>query len=197
MLIGCDVDQVVADLNTEWLRRYNADYEDSLTVAELVDWDISKFVKPACGKDIDKYLQYPHLYERVRMIPHSLWGVTRLRMQGHRVVFLTSDPSAGASGKINWLKKNDFITGPDDWAVLHDKSLIPTDVLIDDSPRNISRSKAMYNLLFDWPWNRDMHGVCHPRSYIRVDTWFDIVEWIARIETVIDGGIDERLQAAS
>lgn len=182
MLIGCDVDQVVANLNEEWLRRYNIEYDDTLCVAELVSWDISKFVKPECGKNIDKYLHQRGLYDCIKEIPNALWGVCRLRRQGHRVVFITSDPSGGKSGKIDWLYNHYFAEDQNDWIVAHDKSLIRMDIMIDDSPRNIASSTATFNLLFNQPWNQDAEG-----AYVRVNDWHDTVEWVERVASLVKG----------
>ena len=52
LLIGVDVDEVVADLISEWLRRYNVKWNDTLKPEDIHGWAISDFVKPECGKAI-------------------------------------------------------------------------------------------------------------------------------------------------
>lgn len=170
-LIGCDVDSVIADLHAVWLSRYNADYNDTLTVDKLTDWDMTKFVKPECGPKIEEYLHQPDLYDNVPEIEHALWGVSALYRRGHRVVFITSDPSAGASGKIQWLYRHGFVENQNDWIIMHDKSLLRCDVLIDDGPRNIISTPARA-IVFDQPWNR------HLSNYSRAKNWHGVVSLI-------------------
>ena len=59
LTVAVDVDDVCADLLTEWLYRYNLEYEDNLTVADVDRWDLSEQVKPECGKKIYNYLRDP------------------------------------------------------------------------------------------------------------------------------------------
>ena len=40
LTIAVDVDDVVADLITEWLKRYNHDYNDTKTPADITQWAI-------------------------------------------------------------------------------------------------------------------------------------------------------------
>lgn len=191
-LILCDVDQVVADLHRVWLRLYNADYNDTLTVHELVDWDMTKFVKPECGKKIEDYLYEPGLYDYVPMIPDADWGVDRLRTAGHRVVFVTSDPSGGKSGKIDWLKRHRLVSSQNDWIIAHDKSMIHGDILIDDSPRNILLcANGVRPIVFDWPWNR------HIMNCPRVFSWTEVPGKVALLDSMEARQDVERAYGAS
>src|SRR5690625_2202655 len=65
--ILCDVDGVVADLLTEWVRRYNAKYDDDLSPEDITEWEMHRNVKPECGTDIHNFLRMPNLYSMVEI----------------------------------------------------------------------------------------------------------------------------------
>lgn len=152
-----DVDGVVADLNTEWLRRYNEEYDDSLTCDQLTGWDLTRFVKPECGGRIYKYLHQDDLYDGVQPIAGALEGIEALRVAGWRVVFLTSSTPAGAKGKMRWLDRHKFTERTrhnKDVIIAHDKALVRGAVLVDDGAHNV-KAYPGYTVLFDAPHNQD------------------------------------------
>jgi len=164
---------VVADLHTEWLRRYNADYGDTLTSDQVTGWEIHRFVSARCGKRIYDYLGAPDLYDNVPLVKAAAWGVDQLRRRGHRVVFVTSNVKGMLDQKWDWLEKNGFLPpGPTavDLVSATDKSFIAADVAIDDYQENLRTSRASYRLLLAQPWNAGATG-----PWDRVFTWPDIV----------------------
>ena len=152
MIILCDVDCVVADLMTEWLRLYNNDYSDCLTPENITAWGMEDFVHPHCGTKIYSYLTLPTLYDNVKPIGGSLEFVQLVRSFNHRVVFV----SAGlmSQQKFDWLSSWGFEPGKnaEDFITAYDKSLIRGSYLIDDRPENVQRFREML-ILFRQPWN--------------------------------------------
>jgi len=156
MVIACDVDDVVCDLVTEWVRLYNRDYFDTLSTSDITEWDIFKFVKPECGKKIYDYLDSPFLYDYIYPIVGSIDGVLSLRDAGHRVVFVTSAVNGCAGRKLRWLQEWGYFPekrkSEKDYIECHDKALIRADVIIDDGPHNL-RSFIGKRVQFLQPWN--------------------------------------------
>ena len=187
MRILCDIDSVLADILAEakwtnfgallhpqgpWLRKYNEEYGDHLTKADIVKWEISEIVKPECGKDIFKYLREPDFYEGCPEVPGASQGVQLLREMGHDVTFL----SAGIyPGKIKWLYDHGFLLPCRDWHSAQDVTLtfqkerFQGDVIIDDCPDNIGDRPG---ILLDQPWNRDA-DLC------RAMNWAQVIDLIA------------------
>lgn len=160
MIILCDVDGVVADLQTEWLKRYNSLMSTKFTPEDVEDWDFS-------GLDLDHrvllgILWDKDLYEKVGVIEGALGGVRELRNMGHRVVFATSSTDVSAGQKMRWLRTHGFVSGERmgafrDIVIAHDKSLLKGDVMVDDYHMNLLTFHGM-RLLFDAPHNRYIKG---------------------------------------
>jgi 5'(3')-deoxyribonucleotidase len=152
MTIAIDVDDVCADLNTEWLRRYNKDFNDDLTKDKITEWDISSFVKPECGKYIFEYLDDLSLYNYVLPIPDALNGINALKIMGHRIIFVTTPTIKSVGRKFLWLLDNLFIFDMKDYLEVTDKSLVRADMIIDDRYENVKKFNGS-GILFTKPWN--------------------------------------------
>jgi 5'-nucleotidase len=171
IVVAVDVDDVIADSVPELLRRYNADYNDSLKPEDITAWDLTKFVKPECGTEIYKYFDEPDFYSRVFPIDGAVRGVTLLQMN-HRVVFVTA-PLAGSSAKKRWLEKLGLLNNDRNYVESKDKSLIFADVLIDDGIHNLMGFRGD-RIIYNQPWNAE--GFV--QSAFRARGWIDVVDFV-------------------
>ena len=170
MIIGVDVDDVVADLVSEWLRLYNIEHKDNVWIDQIKTWEIFDFVK--CGHAIYDFLKLPTLYDNMQPISDAKWGVDMLRKGGHRVVFITSCVLGQFDQKWTWLKRNGFLDDKlhaNDFIAATDKILLNVDLMIDDKPGTVEAFEER-GLLFKRPWN---NGVATWKSivadYVRQD----------------------------
>lgn len=155
-VVLCDVDEVVADLHSEWLYRYNEKYNDNLTPDDITDWNLSRLVKPECGDKVFDFLRMPDLYQHVRPVEGAKEGVDRLRDGGYRVIFVTSCVIGSMDQKARWLLRHGFISdrhSPRSLVIARDKFLVRGDVLIDDAPHNLEPFPG-HKILVDRPYNR-------------------------------------------
>lgn len=173
-VLACDVDEVVASLVPEWLRRYRDEYGDTLTPEGCTTWNLVDHVHPRCGSRIYDYLNCPDLYDHVLPVPGALDGIQALREDGVRVVFVTSANIHQAGNKLRWLARHGFLTlehgtiSPD-YIVAHDKSAIRADAMLDDGPHNLKGFTGK-KILFDQPHNRSCG------DYPRARGWDEAVQ---------------------
>lgn len=177
--IAVDVDGVCADLHAEWLKRYNAEFNDDLTVGRIAQWDMVPAVKPECGKQIYKYLNQLDLYANVPVIEGAKDGIDRLHDEGWRVVYVTSCTKGMADQKWEWLERHHFLAPTKgqspDLILAHDKSLIRADALLDDYDGNLT-GWMRRGILFDAPYNRSAIG-----PWTRIHHWGDVPRALARL----------------
>lgn len=170
MKILIDCDDVIWDLITPWLEKYNHTYNDTLTVSQITDWDITKFVKPECGRKIYNLLDN-YIYDSVIEIPHAKETIDWLRTKGHNIFFVTS---GFHFRKAAFLVKHGFSLAKhtlyaDDIIFCRDKSMINGDAIIDDRMKNLTGHRI--KLLYQRPWNKSeppTHGI------IQVCNWLEI-----------------------
>lgn len=168
MIIGVDVDGVVADLHTEWIRRHNVDYDWKTRRDQLSSWDAESWpISPECGKRIYDYLRQPDLYQRVPVIDGAQIAIRDLKKLGHRVVFVTSNAKGMTDQKWDWLERFGFLEvryTHSDMVIAHDKALVKTDVLIDDKLSTVQKYPYP-TILMDQPWNRSVHWATRAKGW--------------------------------
>jgi 5'-nucleotidase len=179
-IIAVDVDGVVADLDTEWLRRYNELSGDNLTPDKLTRWDIGDQTLPGWKEKFYQLLQDPFIYDEVQPYAYAFASVEWLRMLG-RVVFVTSTPAEHLTAKYQWLVRHGFLdrkTGINDYIPIKDKWLVAADVLLDDHVKNVESFKGQA-FLITRPHNAQLAcsreripGVGLARAYTRLKTLF-------------------------
>ena len=179
LTIAVDVDGPTADLHSEWLRLYNQDYDDDMTVEDITQWEMPPLVKPECGVKILDYLDIPTLYDNIKPTKGAFEGIEYLRALGHRIVFNSSCVIDRSDEKLHWLIKHGFVKSTNkyffnDWMVVTDKSLINADILIDDRPKNIKDFKGL-GILFDEPYNQGV--LCDAR----LKSWKNIPDVITSL----------------
>ena len=175
MIIGVDVDGVIADLHHSWLARYNEEYSDDLTVSRIHQWDMLPAVKPECGKKIYSYLSNLDLYDTMPQMLGAFAGINHLRKMGHLIRFITSSARGQGDQKVEWLVRNGFTNEhADDVFMLYgketDKSVVFADVLIDDYHMNF-RNWVNDAILVHAPYNASATG-----TWTRAHGWDEIVE---------------------
>lgn len=169
IVVFVDVDGVCADLMTEWVRRYNRDFEDALTPEDFTTWSVGSHVKPQAKEQMWGYLHDQDLYENVQPIEGALAGVCEMRRRGYRVVFATSTNLYQSGAKLRWLVRHGFLvlehgTISKDYIEVHDKSLLCGDALVDDGPHNLAGFLG-FCVLYAAPHNTLVSAYPRPRNW--------------------------------
>src|SRR5258706_7253013 len=172
-IIACDIDDVLADLMSVWLTKYNLEFSDSLSESDIKTWNISPYTK--IGLQMFDYLKDPSIYDKVQPVENSLWGIEKLRLLDYRIIFVTAFNAGLAGRKYQWLKEYNFDVKREDYFECVDKSLIASQYLIDDKIENVENAYGQ-GIIFHRRWNKDVQ--CYPR----VKDWLDVVNYF-------DGGI--------
>lgn len=153
-VLAIDQDYVVAKLLSKWLDHYNKDYNDNLTVDDLVDWDVSLSVKPECGDKIYDYLSLHKFYRDLEVVENSQETIKELSK--HYDIFFVTDAMFNRmsfKSKFDWLREHFPFIPKDNIVFCGNKSIIKADYLIDDGLHNLEGFQG-HGILFDAPYNR-------------------------------------------
>lgn len=163
MIIAVDADGICCALHDEWLRRYNRDYNDTMTLDRWLGWGVEQYVKPECGLKIYDYLLQPDLYDDVKPIIGAKDGVDILRTMGHELIFVTACTYGMIDQKARWFERHGFVTPgkngalPKEFAAVQDKNKIDAHLLIDDGAHNLRawvEGKSRRAVMLEYPFNR-------------------------------------------
>lgn len=186
----CDMDSVIAELNPKWYRMANEEHGCNVTVADITDWDTSKFFP--CGKGIYQYLGKPGFFRDLPVISGAYDALKAIQDAGHEIIVVThcSWPEARRD-KTLWLEEHfPFLAGR---LLMTDryvsKDAVKGDVLIDDGPHNIIEYRKAYPdayiIGFKYPYNA--HAA--PHANLMAGDYTDLASaWARTKEAVLSLG---------
>jgi 5'-nucleotidase len=160
-----DMDAIVADLASEWYKRYNEATGKNITTADVNQWDVGKAIG---DKSIYKYLTQPGLYWKLPPIQPAIDTLKRLhklRVGGEKVYELFVLTAAIAHpqiipDKMAWLEEHMPFIDRKHQVFAYHKHLVFGDYFIDDSPKNLTQWKARFptskTVTVTYPYNRDV-----------------------------------------
>jgi 5'(3')-deoxyribonucleotidase len=162
------MDEVIADAVAEHLDRYNREFDESITVAELRGkwlWDIVGMERHAA---LEQYMRSEDFFAVLKVMPHAQ-RVLRELHQHYDIFIATAAMEVPTSfvAKYNWLGEHFPFIPPSHIVFCGDKSILKADYLIDDNPRQLRRFTGE-GILFTAHHNVDVTG------FRRVDDWLDV-----------------------
>ena len=168
--ICVDMDEVMADALGEHLTRYNRDYDEQITVADLEGkwlWDVVSIDR---HHSLESYLRSEDFFEGLAVMPDSQRVLQRLQMN-YEVFIATAAMEVPTSfqAKYRWLAKHFPFIPASHIVYCGDKSILRADYLIDDNPRQLRRF-AGEGILYSSPHNMGVTG------YKRVNDWLEVEE---------------------
>lgn len=166
--ICIDMDEVMADAVAEHLLRYNRDYNERLTAADLEGkwlWDV---VSSERHETLESYLRSEDFFERLAVMPDSQRVIERLQ-QSYEVYIATAAMEVPTSfqQKFRWLERHFPFIPPSHIVYCGDKGILRGDYLIDDNPRQLRRFQGT-GILYSSPHNANVNG------YKRVKNWLEV-----------------------
>lgn len=171
-IILVDMDDVLAEFTEEWLRRYNKDYNDTVTAEDFDGWDAMKHVKPECGTKIFDYFKAPGIYRNLKPKAGSQEVIAELTKLGAEIIIVTDSPMGCTFGEENWNGSNPtddkrawlqehFPMIPfENVIIARKKWLVKGDILIDDKPDTIEKFQSLGRkiIAMDMPYNRSVNA---------------------------------------
>lgn len=169
-----DQDGVLADTQSELIKRYNAEYGLKYTCDDITEWDLNKIQQP--NTDIQKYFLQRGFFRSLKPIKDAQEIISLLTLMGDELFVATASPIEGMVDKVLWIKKYfPFIPGKN-IILINRKDMLCGDIILDDALHNLSPTKVKFPIIYDRPWNRK-----DGKHLIRVYNWFDFFEVVQQI----------------
>lgn len=170
--IAVDMDQVMCDLLTPWLNKYNREYGDSLKTSDITKWNFHELTK--CGKRIYEYLDDPDLFLNLPIIEDSQIVLKKLSEKFE--VFVATSPwnYRNIEPKWQWLQQHFSFIPEKNYVFARNKGIINADYLIDDKALNFVGFGGQ-GILFDAPHNKNEVDFPRVNNWQEVMQYFDVV----------------------
>lgn len=172
-----DIDDTIQNLKCCWISVYNKKYNDNLNCEDIVDWDLSKFVKPEASTDIYELLKTPGLFkDMVTPMENSVEVIEEL-YKHYNIYFVTS-----CTYPENYVEKVEFMKTyfpfipSTNIIACKDKFLVKGNYLIDDYVKNFDNFDGR-KILMTQSHNK---FVKISSDIMRVNNWVEILNYFEK-----------------
>ena len=151
MKIGVDVDGVLRDMMTPFIKNYNNDFNDAFVRSpdDVKDYDLKKSFPSYHNGLLYKYKD--DLFKFAARYVDSKGFVDEVSRYGD-VYIVSAQPFGLEDLTLGWLRDNEVLYKG--VCFLEDKSLLDVDYLVDDCPKNVYNASGV-GLGVRRPWNQD------------------------------------------
>jgi 5'(3')-deoxyribonucleotidase len=177
-IICVDMDEVIADALGEHLLRYNRDFSERLTRADLHGQWIWDFVPPERQQALLDYITSEDFFAVLRVMPNAQRVLQRL--QQHYEIYIATaamEVPSSFNAKFHWLKQHFPFIPSSHIVFCGNKSILHGDYLIDDNPRQLRLFRGE-GILFASPANVNVTG------FRRVHDWLEIEQLFLPVNAV-------------
>ena len=167
-IICVDMDEVIADALGEHLLRYNRDFNESLTAADLHGRWLWDYVPADRQETLMEYMRSEDFFAVLDVMPEAQRVLKRLQ-ERYDIFIATAAMEVPSSfdAKFKWLARHFPFIPPSHIVFCGDKSILRGDFLIDDNPRQLRLFRGE-GILFSSPAN------AYVTEFRRVEDWLDV-----------------------
>ena len=174
-IIGVDLDDVLWDLMSTWISRYNDMVDDNLTIEDIKSWDVAQYIKRGTEGILNYIPQQNDFWEDVEPIPDSKECLQQLIKDGYLIYVVTASSYTNLKEKMSRFYSLFPFIEEEHVVIIHRKQMMDLDMLIDDKPGNLEDANYL-KVLFDRPHNRSFDE--DKISAVRLKTWPEIYKYI-------------------
>lgn len=166
--IAIDMDGTIADSVKEQIRRYNAQFAESITVANLRGTTLEAVAPPSRREAVRRAVRDESFFDALEVIDNAREVICEL-VREHDVFIVSAAMEIPESftAKHRWLRRHFPFIPERNVVFCGDKSVVDADYLIDDEARHFNGFGGV-GLLFSAP-----HNLSETR-HRRVDNWLQI-----------------------
>jgi 5'-nucleotidase len=173
--ICVDMDEVMADTLSEHLRRYNQEFDESLTTADLSGKGLWEVTPHDRQQQLRAFLDAEDFFEDLPLMPGAQEVLKALTARFEIFIATQAMTVPNSLGpKYRWLQRHFPFIPPTNYVFCGNKCILRADYLIDDLPRNLQRFEG-HGLLYTAPHNRNVRG------FTRVDNWQQVAAFFAEV----------------
>ncbi len=167
-----DMDEVIADAVTEHLSRYNRDFNENLTVADLEGKWLWEVVPRDHHEALERYLRSEDFFAVLGVMPHAQ-RVLEAMSERYEIYIATAAMEVPTSftAKYEWLGRHFPFIPPSQIVFCGNKNILHADFLIDDNPRQLRRFEGQ-GVLFESPHNLNVTGFPRVKDWLEVEQMF-------------------------
>ena len=179
MVIACDVDNVLCNLQEVVVNLFNERYDTHYTLNDFAEYDVMNVLPTAEAMKMQEMYGETGLYNLVKPLPGAQDSSQKLISDGHQVYLVTDAIPKTYGEKVEFIHRYfPFIDDSHIVAMKH-KHLFRCDVLIEDNLSNLLAKPYYHRICFNYPWNESKKDYVY--DIYRCYNWDDVVASINKI----------------
>ena len=179
MIIACDVDNVVCNLQEVVIDLFNKRYGTKYTMSDFDAYDVMNCLPKNDASAMQDMYGEHGLYDLCKPLPGAKMGIEKLINDGHHVYFVTNAVPNNYKEKVEWIKRYFPYIDEARIVVMRHKWLFKCDVMIEDCVENLLAKPFYERILMDAPWNRHVKDYAY--NIHRCTNWDKIVDVVNKI----------------
>lgn len=180
MTIMVDIDGVLNDITQKALALYNSRSGKNLQMSDITTYTLSECLSKEDADGICALFKEKDFWDSLNPMPGSQMALQKLMKRGHVVYMATATDPVNFEWKCDWARKFFSFVPTDNIIRIMDKSLLRTDIMIDDHLDNLI-GNICDRIVLDYPYNRSQ-GKDFAYGINRAHNWKEIVNIINDIE---------------
>lgn len=181
MVIACDVDNVLCNLQEVVVYLFNKRHNTRYTLNHFTEYDVMNVLPTAEAIKMQTMYGEQGLYNLVRPLPGAQDALQKLVNEGHQVYLVTDAIPKTYGEKVDFIHRYfPFIDDSHIVAMKH-KHLFRCDVLIEDNLSNLLAKPYYHRICFNYPWNNQSETKDWTYEIMRAYSWADILSFITDI----------------
>lgn len=179
MVIACDVDNVLCNLQEVIVNLFNERYNTHYTLNDFTEYDVMNVLPTAEAIEMQNMYGETGLYNLVKPLPGAQDALKKLVNEGHQVYLVTDAIPKTYGEKVEFIHRYfPFIDDSHIVAMKH-KHLFRCDVLIEDNLSNLLAKPYYHRICFNYPWNESKKDYVY--GIHRCYNWEDVVAAVNKI----------------
>lgn len=152
-----DCDEVLRSLLGNMVSLYNEAFGENLQYDDVTDYVVeSSFpkIQECTGMTASRWFFQEHgeeLFTKSEAFPEIKKDIETLQKYGDVIIVTYQKSYKNKVDTLTWLQEHGL--APNGICFVKDKSIVHTDVFIDDNPYNFKNCNAIYGILIDAPYN--------------------------------------------
>ena len=180
MIICFDIDNVLNNLTEKTIALYNTLNNKNIQMSDITTYNFYDCLSKEDADGIISLFKDKGLWDSLKPLPYAQDGLKKLIKSGHTIFLATATDPSNFEWKCDWLSKYFNFIPTDNIIRIMDKSLLRTDVLVDDNLGNLT-SNICERICLNYPWNQSK-SKDYAYDIKRAYDWSDIVHIINNIE---------------
>ena len=178
MVICVDMDNVLCNLQETVIKVFNDVYHTSYALNDFKAYDIAECINKEHAIKMKELYTKRGIYDLVHVINGAKNVLQKLKKAGYDIYIVTDSAPSMMVEKVNWIEYMFDIDRAHIISMKH-KWLFKCDVMIEDNLDNLLGGHHYDRILFDYPWNRDVHDEVY--DIHRVQNWDEVLDVINKL----------------